>query len=276
MRRAVPVCAALLLTLAAPLEARAHHVVSESGVAWVEPVSVVEVETSAASFDHGGARRGTWSAIAPSLELALDERFSLMARTPVALILFEDGRGALGLADVELSGKARLYADEHGRFIASVGLGLELPTGVVEDGLGGGHVELTPFLAVSSQLTARLLLTGLLSARLSLPDPDDPTSGDPPEPGERIAHGSVLAPHAPGELFARVGVSYVLEGVAYATLGADAIAPFADPTRGPVLARAEVGVLPLDGIRVALGGDATVFGEARHGARGRLSVAWMW
>jgi hypothetical protein len=275
MNRLLPTCAALSVLLThAP--ARAHHVVSESGVAWVEPVSVVEVEASAASFDHGGARRGRWSAVTPSLELALDERFSLMARAPVALILFDDGRGALGLGDVELSGKARLYADAHGRLIASAGLGVELPTGVVEDALGGGHVELSPFLAASSQLTSRFLLTGLLSARFSLPDPDGPRADDPPAPGERLAHGSVLAPHAPGELFARVGVSYVIEGVGYATVGADAVAPFVDPTRGPALARAELGVLPTDGVRVALGADATVFGEARHGARGRLSVAWMW
>ena len=275
MRRALLFAACLVA--ASPATAAAHHVVSESGVAWVEPVSVVEVEASASSFDHGGSRRGSWSAITPSLELALDERFSVSARAPIAMIMFDDGRGVVGLGDVEFAAKARLFASTHGGLIASAGLGVELPTGVVEDALGGGHVELTPFVAASSQVSSRVLFTGLLSARLSLPDPDAPdTSDEPVEQDERLAHGSVLSPHAPQEIFLRLGVSYVIEGAGYVTLGADAVAPFADPSRGPLHARGELGVLPTEDLRVAFGLDAPVLGEQRHGLRGRLSVAWMW
>lgn len=273
MRRAA-LAACLIACAWSPAPARAHHVVSESGVAWVEPVSVLEVEASAASFDHGGARRGSWSALTPSLELALDERLSVSARAPVALVMFEDGRGVVGLGDVSLSAKARLYASTHGGFIASAGAGVELPTGVVEDALGGGHVELTPFVAASSQLTSRLLLTGLLSARLSIAG--EGPGGDVVEETGRLAHGSALSPHAPGELFLRLGVSYVTEGAWYVTAGADAVAPFADMTRGPLRARAEVGVLPSEDLRVALGVDAPLYGERRRELGGRLSVAWMW
>lgn len=40
---------------------------------------------------------------------------------------------------------------EHGEFIASIGLSCEFPTGSSDNGIGNGHFELSPFLALSSQ-----------------------------------------------------------------------------------------------------------------------------
>jgi mono/diheme cytochrome c family protein len=56
------------------------------------------------------------------------------------------GEGA-GLGDIELEGKKVVYFSQARRDILSVGLGLGLPTGSEDDGLGSGTVAFTPFMA---------------------------------------------------------------------------------------------------------------------------------
>jgi hypothetical protein len=252
-----------------PTWAQAHHVVSESGIAWVEPVSVVEVDAEASSFDLGPWRRGSWQSVAVTAQYAPLEWFSLSARLPVASVQYEDGRGAMGLADVEVGARIRLFETPHGGIIVSAGVGLELPTGDEATGLGGGHYELSPYVAMSTQPLDWLIVSTLVSARLSLLDDEDGHSGPP------TAHGAVIAPHAPREVFTRVSAAWVRERALYVSAGLDAAWMIGAMDQSPWVARAEVGFLGVEGVRVALGVDQTIWGAARHGLKGRLSVAYI-
>ena len=112
-----------LLSWTAP--ARAHHVVSESGIAWVEPVSVFQVDVQTARFDLGGSWRGQWSTLTPSLEWRLHERFSLMGRLPVAMISLDDGRAVAGLADAgSVGGSGGAVADGIAEAMVTTAVGL--------------------------------------------------------------------------------------------------------------------------------------------------------
>ena len=266
-RRAV---AALLITLTAPASAQAHHVVSESGIAWVEPVTAVEIETRAARFDFGDYFRGRWTVITPSVEVAPLSWLSVSGRAPIAHIWFDDGRQVVGLADAEVSVKARVLDTDHGAWLVSVGLGAELPTGVVEDGLGGGHAELSPFVAASAQPHERVILSALVADRLSLGQEEAPHSYRANAP-----HGALIAPHSPHELFTRLSLSTTFRRHAYATLGVDRVSVYADRWRGPWSARAELGWAEPTAWRVALGGEMPWGRGVRSGAITRLSVAWM-
>lgn len=257
---------------AAQAPARAHHVVSESGIAWVEPVTAVEVEGRAARFDFGEYFRGRWTVVTPSVEVAPLPWLSLSGRAPIAHIWFDDGRQVVGLGDVEVAAKARVLDSEHGAWLVSVGLGAELPTGVVADGLGGGHVELSPFVAASAQPHQRLILSALVADRLSLGQQEAPHSYRANGP-----HGALIAPHSPHELFTRLSASAILTPRAYATLGLDHVSMFAaaDRGRGPWSARAEAGWAEPGAWRVALGAELPWGYSARSGLITRLSAAWM-
>jgi hypothetical protein len=247
--------------------AAAHHTVSESGVAWVEPVTVVEVTAEAASFDQGPWRRGQWQAVAAWAQYAPVEWLSLGLRVPFAAVQYEDGRAAAGIGDVEVGTRLRLWETPHGGLIVSTGLAAELPTGDEAVGLGGGHVELSPYLVASTQPTDRLLFIGAVSGRMSL--------GGKAHDGPIVAHGAVIGPHAPRELVARVSAAWVEERAWYLSAGGELDYMIGALSRSPVVGRAEAGFLGLDGLRLALGVDWTLAGEARHGLLGRLSAAWM-
>jgi len=252
-----------LLSWTAP--ARAHHVVSESGIAWVEPVSVFQVDVQTARFDLGGSWRGQWSTLTPSLEWRLHERFSLMGRLPVAMISLDDGRAVAGLADAELAVKYLIWASTHGGVILSAGAGLELPTGSAQDALGAGHFELSPFLALSTQPWSRLILNTLISERVSL-------EGDEPSPSHT---GSPLAVHAAHELLVRQSVAW-LEGPVYGTVGVDKIFVWSrDEPAGPLSARAELGFAQSGAWRASLAASLPLAGQARQQWSSTLSLAWI-
>lgn len=54
--------------------------------------------------------------------------------------------------DLAVSGKVSLFQTPHGGQLVAAGLGAELPTGSKARGLGGGHVEMAPFVGISSAL----------------------------------------------------------------------------------------------------------------------------
>ena len=277
-RRTWPVGLFALMTLwrSAPEVARAHHVVSESGVAWVEPVTVAQVDLRAASFDFGPMWRGRWWQLVPSLEVQALERVSLSARAPIAFIEFEDGRAVLGLADMEVAAKGLVWASEHGEWIVSAGLGAELPTGVEEDALGAGHVELAPFVAASAQPIPWLIVNAVASERISLEREgvEVPVSGYVPAG----PHGSVLAPHSGHELFGRLTASALRGESLYVTAGVDGIWMWGggmNGQRGSLLGRAEVGWAQPGRWRLALGADVPLAGQRRSGPMSRFSAAWM-
>ena len=268
---------ALLALVCFCSSASAHHVVSEAGVAWVEPNSRVEVAVESARFDHGEDWRGLYLQMATSGEFRLHERFSLGARMPVAFIGFDDGRGVLGTGDGEVNGRVLFYASKHGGFILSGGLGVEVPTGVVEDGLGAGHIELAPFLVASSQPWRNLILTALVvdafSPRELTEDEADATVelGGP--------HGSVLSPHAAHQLFTRVTASWVFPKRLLLTTGFEYERPWAvnGAERAPsqLWWRGEVGIRQQGLWRAALIARAPLKGAEEEAASVSFAVARM-
>lgn len=254
--------------------AQAHHVVSDSGIAWVEPLTVVEVDARSASFDFGERWRGRWLKLTPSVEAAFNERFSLGLRAPIAVIQFDDGRGVLGLGDLEASAKVLLYGSEHGGLIVSAGLGTELPTGVVEDALGSGHVELTPYITASTQPSSRWIISALASDRFA-PSIFAEEELEYTEPEDIGPHGSVLSPHSDHELFLRGTVTHLFNANLYLTAGVDHIWVYSKNLQGESVARAELGWARAREWRVSLGADTPLRGTNRSGTSVRLSWARM-
>jgi hypothetical protein len=246
----------LLVGLTLPSAAEGHHPVSESGIAWVEPVSTASVGVTASSFDFGGRFRGDWQTVTPRLEWAFAERWSASVRLPIAHLHFADGRRAIGLADIELSGKYRIVATEHGEFILSGGLGTALPTGDRTVGLGAGHVEFSPFLTLSSQPVSWLIFSGLINERLSLGKPETAVDSQGP-------HGSILSPHASHELEGRLAATALL-GPAYLTTGWDQIVSLTGEMGHLSAARLEVGYAEPGAFRFSAGAKLPLLGQPRY------------
>lgn len=260
--------AVLILTLALALsgEARAHHVVSELGIEPVEPSSRVEAAFTAAGFALG-SRSGTWQLFATTFEYAFTPSLSATLFLPFARVSYDDGETAWGLGDVELAGKLRLYASEHGELISSVGLASELPTGDAGSGIGGGHVELTPFALVSSQLHRSFLLFAVLSDRISVGG-----GGHHDHGAAEHDHASVISPHTNHELTAQAAAT-ALAGPAYATLALGGVYSLSDDDR---LATGELrlGYQLRDELRVELRGELPLGGDERTTWRARASASW--
>ncbi len=254
---------ALLFFLLLAARARAHHIVSEYGIAFVEPSSIAEVDTQAAEFRLGD-RSGHWQLVALSLEYAVTPRLSFSGRLPFARIRYDAGSTEYGPGDAEVAAKVGLVATQHGGLLLSAGASFELPTGSEKKGLGAGHFEISPFVTASSAPVNNLVLYGVLADRIS--------TGSAEAPGE--AHGSVLAPHSDHELTTRLGAAYV-RGPAYLSGGIEYVEVFVPSlAAGPLVLRGEFGILFQSELRLAFGFDAPVAGPHRYGWRGRLGIAW--
>jgi hypothetical protein len=273
------VCGAplLLLALLVPTSSGAHHVVSEAGVAWVEPNSRAEVSMESASFDHGEDWRGRYLRLSMSGEVRLHERFSVGARMPWALVGFDDGRGVLGTGDAEINGRALLFSSMHGGLILSAGLGAELPTGVIEDGLGAGHLELAPFVVASSQPWRNLIFTLLVVDALSpreLREDDAEAQTNVGGP-----HGAVISPHAAHQLTTRLTASWVFPKRLHLTTGAELERPWrvGDAERAPntLWWRGELGIREQGRWRAALITRVPVSGGEEEGTSVSLAFARM-
>ena len=269
--------AAVIATLvAAGGTASAHHPVSESGVASVSPSTVAELGFQVASFDLGD-ESGTWEALNVGLEVGLGRRVSVGARLPVARVAYDDGHTVAGIGDTELSVKVAPLLDPHDRFNLSLGLGVELPTGDEDDGLSGGHVELTPFVTAASALVhgrVTWVFVGLVGARLSLAGDDEPTTTTKPHSGEgsSAVHGAVIAPHADREMWARASAA-LLVGRWFGAVGLEGVQVLDDVSFGPLVTRVEAGVNLAERWRFAVSVDTTVAGDARYDWRGGALAA---
>jgi hypothetical protein len=265
----VVVVAGALLAARAP-SARAHHVVAEHGVAAVLPRTVVSLDAAGARYDVEG-HRGTWQTLTPTVEWAFADRFSIFAALPLARLDGEGDGPVTGLGDLSLSAKAALYATPHGGLLLAAGIGAELPTGDDERNLGGGHVELAPFVAAASTFheveAAAFVAHALVVPRFALPGGDH-------HGGAAHTHGSFLAPHASRELFARVMTGVVLDRV-HVTAGVEGASTYSFGGRGYLAPRAEVGVLLAPSWRAFAAVDLSVWGDERFGPRARLGLAWL-
>lgn len=271
MPKRVATTFALFLVLAGAKPARAHHVISEHGIAPVAPRTVLSLDAAAASFNVEG-HTGTWEATTPMCELALGQAFSVMAALPVARMAVEGRSEAMGVGDLAVATKVRLHATEHGGLLLSAGVGAELPTGSQAKGLGGGHVELTPFLTASTALPeggfGQWLIYGVVSPRLAL-GAHEPHAADAAH-----THGSFLAPHAERELYGRLMTALVIER-GYVAAGGETSWVWKGDRAGQVAVRSELGYLATDDLRLFVALDGTVAGERRYGLRGRAGLAWL-
>ena len=252
---AVLTCAAVLLVASS---AAAHHPVSESGISWVEPVSVVELSGRASSFDFGDGFSGNWQILTLAAEWRLIEQLSLSARVPAVHLSLDDGRRVIGLGDIEASAKYRLVATDHGEFIASAGLGSAFPTGPVELGLGAGHFELSPFVTLSSRPLPWLVIYGAANDKIALGDTDAERID------ERAPHGSVVSPHQPHEMDTRLGVALLPTDQLYSSLRVEHTVVFAGRRPGPTRAGFELGWAQRGNYRVAGGVSHPIAGTRRH------------
>jgi hypothetical protein len=268
MCRALSLLVLSSLLLVAPA-ARAHHVVSELGIAPVLPASLVGVSVGSADFDVAGMR-GRWVAVTPQAEVQLGRYLSLLGTVPLARVDYQAGAAYSGLGDVGLSAKLRLYASDHGGLLLSAGLGMELPTGDDENGLGGGHPELAPFALGSSSLWhgagLEWIAYALGSLRMALGGHDHVHQGP--------AGNSMLSPHAQRELFGRL-MSALVRGQGYLGAGLEGARVLSGGPPGYLAVRGELGTVLGESLRLFLSIDATVAGEQRFGVRGQVGSAWL-
>lgn len=261
------ILALALLAPAFPAVASAHHAVSTTGIAWVEPLTVAEVDVDAASFDFGGELRGDWQTFGVRAEVAPTERFSASVRVPWAHLHLADGRHAVGLSDIEGTLKLRMLATEHGGLIASAGLGAGLPTGQSRYGLGAGHFEIAPFVAASAQPNAHLILDAIVADKVSVGH----VGGGQTTASASGLHGPLIAPHADHEAQLGLGIAGIA-GPWYARVGTSAHIAWASPMDG-LDVTADLGFARPEHYRISLGGAVPAAGFARYRWRTQLSVA---
>lgn len=265
MRRALVTLGLLLLM---PSTAQAHNVVSTSGIARVEPLIVAEVELIAAAFDFSPELRGSWQTLAVRGEVAIHERLSLSARVPWTYVRLADGRGALGLGDIEASAKAKVFATEHGGFMLSAGLGTGLPTGDPQVGIGSGHTEIAPFVAASTQPNSWLVLDAIVAQKWSVSGRDD--AGEPLDDANE-QHGSLVAPHADNETLAQVGVSTVWRSWYLRTSAIGVVAHRSE--MDGLDAAVDLGFAVPGKFRISVGGSVPVAGSRRFDWQSRVAAA---
>ncbi|HEY7817099.1 MAG TPA: hypothetical protein VIG29_02690, partial [Vicinamibacteria bacterium] len=214
----------------------AHHLLEESGFAWLSPRSFAGLEIETASFDLEMGS-GRWTTAAASMEYALSRRWSVSARVPFAHIDYDDGGRATGLGDANLGVRAALLTSDHGSWLLNTGVELELPTGASEEGLGSGGYEASPFISAAIAPRRNLIVEAAMAEGVHLGDGNESQSystGAAKSSGSRAAgpqgheghheaenplHGSVLAPHHEHELLARLSATYSIRGRAYVSGG---------------------------------------------------------
>lgn len=275
-RRSLQALGLVITLLSLQGVAAAHHVVSEAGIAWVEPLDVIQLEVESARFElDDNFGQGRWWSTSLMMEYAIWQRFSLMARAPLVSVAFDDGRRATGLGDMDVSLKGLLWADKHGLFIVSSGVGVELPTGSVSAALGSGHVEISPYLTLSSNPKPWLVLNSLVQHRSSITPETSATV-------ESSHQGSPLAVHAPHELLTRLNLTLLRSSQrVYVTSGFDYIHVWKDvePALGDaLLLRGEVGYFSQPRRwRVALRAETPAFlttTRARTSLSTNLAIFW--
>jgi hypothetical protein len=179
---------------AAGRSASAHHPVGETFAGHAQTTSQAGSEVEVAHFTLEGIT-GTYLTVAPLAEFAPVPWFALSGRLPLHHLWLEGDEETTGLGDLDLACKLRLAATE--AFLVAGGLAAELPTGDADDGLGSGHVELSPFVTGAAH-SGDWMLHGTMAALFSL-------SG-----GEHHEHINFVSPHADQELRYHLGIARAL------------------------------------------------------------------
>jgi hypothetical protein len=273
-----------VLTVAGSSGAEAHHVVSQYGIAPAEPVTRASLKLQMRRFDFDGGPAGSARVATPRIQYAPVSWLSGVARLPVASLQYDDATNRFGIGDLAVGAQVRAFATDHGGLIVSAGLGSELPTGDVAAGFGAGHVELAPFVVVSSSPTDNLVVFGSVTEQFAVGGGgghgghgDGGHGHDHAHGGGSIGssvHGAVIAPHAAHEMRTRVGVAYVLDPVYLSVVNSVVFAWSRDRTLGPYDAGLELGWRALEDLRLALGADVPVLGPDRFEWTTQLAASW--
>ncbi|MEZ4460935.1 MAG: hypothetical protein R3E66_14660 [bacterium] len=244
-----------------PMTAHAHHPVSEAGAAWVEPSGYVETAVDAAAFDFGAREQGHWQVLTTRAEVPILEQWSVSASIPIAYLRFTDGRGAVGLSDIELSTRVLLHASQHGGFIASAVVGTTLPTGEPNDALGAGHFEAMGALLVSSQLTSSLNVYASVAYKNAI--------------GDSLTASQALFPHNNREFETMQGAQWFWWPEFWTELTSRQIVSWEDSWGNLLEAGIRTGLKTSNTTRASVSVWAPVSGSARTEWRTNLSWAWM-
>ena len=249
--------------------ATAHHPTSGFALSSAAPQQLLELENSWARYpsalDPAGA--GRWQQVRLRVEQILGERASVALSLPYAS-LESATQSTSGLGDIEISGKLSLWQAAESIDHLSVGLGLELPTGDAHSGVGGGHMELGPFISYQTQLHSRWVAFGRVNALLLL-DAHHHHHGD-----EGLSAGSLIAPHEDREAQLSLGLvfnerSWYLSGALESGL------LFPDKFElGPQIVNAEIGFRPSQILRFALSYLHPFAGQQRIDGQLRLGVSY--
>jgi hypothetical protein len=241
-----------------PALAEAHHAVSDFGVAWIEPVRVLELELEWTAFEYGEVR-GDAQQLSLLAEIPLGDLLSISARLPFASVAFAGRERGAGLGDPEVGVKVAVLSDD--ALVVSLGAGLELPIGDEDRGLGGGHFELTPFVIGSWAPIERAVILASLQYHVALGEEDH-------------HHLAALAPHEAHEIGGRLSVAW-LEPPGYLLAGVKLSAPLVESELGTAFdGRVEIGAMIFDELRAAIRLDVPISGE-RAPNRASIGVAWL-
>lgn len=265
------------LVILTPGPALAHHTVSELGIAWTEPVSHAEARLESARYDLS-PDSGHFGLLNLAGEWAPHRLVSFGGQVPVAFVRPASGAAEVGISDIVLSARGLLVATDHGELLLSGGVAAELPTGSEAAGLGGGHLELAPFLTFSSTLGTRaLILHGVWADGFAVgaheSDPGHAEDAHDHSHSSAVG-GSVIAPHTTHEASFRHGLTLAYLGPFFVGVRNEVVLKWVgDDVLGPVTAGAELGWNPGDAWRVSMAADIPVTLERRYSWRASIGTA---
>lgn len=210
----------------------------------------VELET--AHFDLAGTRGTYFSAIARA-DWAATSRLTLRARVPLQVLELEGQApgqsGREGLGDVELRLRYRLTMRDP--LLVAIGYTGQLPTGDAARGLGGGALQVAPYVTAGYRIGATVVFA-TLNDTVTIHGASAPR------------YVNYLDPNSDHELRYSAGLIYFFSDVVAANAFASGTTLLTD-TRGQTLftAGAQLGIAPLPRLRVIAGGQLPLAGERR-------------
>lgn len=245
----------LIAAVLAPAIAEAHHPVQDQGVGHAQPRTFAAADVEAAGFELA-EQRGDYYTLRLRGEYTLVPYFSVGLAAPFHLLKLQDRSLRSGPGDVDVLARLRVVNAERHAWFMSVGLGVELPTGDTDAGLGAGHVELTPFVSTMKSL-GPLMVHGTLALNASLAHSEaghdheaEPVFVNPHSSLELVYHAGALYPVSEG---------LYLNGVA----AANTVLEAAERWETFLVLRPEVGFMPADDWRISMVGHLPVAGERR-------------
>ena len=213
----------------------------------------VGVELETARFDLAGTRGTYFTAIARA-DWAATRRLTLRARVPLQLLDLEGQppgqSGREGLGDVELRLRYRLTMRDP--LLVAVGYTGQLPTGDAARGLGGGALQVAPYVTAGYRIGGTVVFA-------TLNDTVTLRGGSTPR------YVNYVDPNSDHELRYNAGLIYFFSDVVAANALVSGTTLLADDARGRTLftAGAQLGIAPLPSVRVVAGGQLPLAGERR-------------